>query len=326
MKVLSVSVAAYNMEKMIRQNLDSFVSSPVAEDVEVLVVNDGSKDSTAQIVREYEERYPGIVKLIDQQNAGPGSTVNRGIEYASGRYFRIVDADDWVGDGFAAYVEALKKTDADMVLTNFTKVDDKTGQTMPFKMEGIEAGKVLPFAEISGKTMPQMHNTTYRTDILQKNQIRVFNGFYTDVQYLLFPVPYIQTVLYVDCNVYMYRVSLTGQSVSPASMQRNIAMHEDVLFSLTSLYNRVAGENPTAAAYILRRTLKMAGAQMSTLLSFEPSRQRKEDLFSYFERLERECPAIYVQFAKLKTTRVLHLFNGVFYSLVSRMVRKKLGL
>lgn len=90
MKTLSISVAAYNMEKLIRQNLDSFVNSSVCDDIEVLVVNDGSKDGTAQIAAEYEAKYPGVVKLINQENAGPGSTVNRGIEHASGRYFRMV--------------------------------------------------------------------------------------------------------------------------------------------------------------------------------------------------------------------------------------------
>ena len=82
MKTLSISVAAYNMEKLIRQNLDSFVHSPVCADVEVLVINDGSKDSTAQIVQEYAEKYPDTVKLINQPNAGHGSTVNRGMEHA----------------------------------------------------------------------------------------------------------------------------------------------------------------------------------------------------------------------------------------------------
>ncbi|MBP5288410.1 MAG: glycosyltransferase family 2 protein, partial [Clostridia bacterium] len=88
MKILSVSVAAYNMEKLIRQNLDSFVASRYRDEIEVLVIDDGSKDATPEIAREYEEKYPDTVRLIRQPNAGPGSTVNRGLENARGKYFR----------------------------------------------------------------------------------------------------------------------------------------------------------------------------------------------------------------------------------------------
>ncbi|MCI9365782.1 MAG: glycosyltransferase family 2 protein [Clostridia bacterium] len=75
-KILSVSVAAYNVEKFIEKNLDSFVNSEVRDKVEVLVIDDGSKDKTAEIVSVYENKYPGSIRLIKQSNAGPGSTVN----------------------------------------------------------------------------------------------------------------------------------------------------------------------------------------------------------------------------------------------------------
>lgn len=97
---------------------------------------------------EYEKQYPGIVRLINQENAGPGSTVNRGIENAAGKYFRMVDADDWVGDGFEEYVNALKKTDADMIVTNYTCVDDKTNDTRFIKINGLESSKEQKFDDV----------------------------------------------------------------------------------------------------------------------------------------------------------------------------------
>lgn len=326
MKTLSISVAAYNMEKLIRQNLDSFVHSPVCADVEVLVINDGSKDSTAQIVQEYAEKYPDTVKLINQPNAGPGSTVNRGMEHATGKYFRMVDADDWVGDGFAGYVNVLKNIDVDMVLTNYTMVDDKTGEQRLCKVNGIAPGRVFDFADVCENLFLEMHSTTFRTELLQQNQIHLFNGFYTDLQYLLFPAPYVQTIYYADCNVYMYRVSLSGQSMSAPSMQRNIAMHEAVLFSLTDLYEKLKTQNPRVAGYVCRKAVMMAGTQMGTLLSFAPSKARKADLFAFFEKLQQACPDVYARFKTFKTARVLRLCGGVLYTPVSRMHRKKIGL
>ena len=114
-KVLSVSVAAYNVEKFIEQCLDSCMEFKAAVDsgvvitakrggrvehVEadkiVIVTDDGSKDRTSEIVSAYEKKYPGTFRLISQKNAGPGSTVNSGIKHATGKYFRMVDGDDWV--------------------------------------------------------------------------------------------------------------------------------------------------------------------------------------------------------------------------------------
>ena len=326
MKILSISVAAYNMEKLIRQNLDSFVSSPVAKDVEVLVINDGSKDSTADIVAEYEKKYPETVKLVNQENAGPGSTVNRGIEHATGKYFRMVDADDWVDSGFEQYVNALKETDADMVLTDYTEVDNETGATFYKKVEGVQAGALLNFDDVCRNLDLQMHAVTFKTEILKNNNIRVFNGFYTDMQYLMFPAPFVNTVLYVDVNVYMYRVSLAGQSMAAGSMQRNIAMHDAMVFSLIELYNKVKSNRPAVAEYILNKTVSVAGCQLGTLLSFEPDKTRKKDLFDFILKIKNESSDIYGRFAQLKTVRVLNIGGGMLYTLVSKLHRKKIGL
>ncbi len=326
MKTLSISVAAYNMEKLIRQNLDSFVNSENADDIEVLVINDGSKDSTAQIVEEYVKKYPDTVKLINQENAGPGSTVNKGIEFATGKYFRMVDADDWVGDGFESFVEALKNCDADMVVTNYICVDDKTNLTKKVKIQGLTDGVVADFSKVCESLLLEMHSVTFKTEILKQNNVRVFNGFYTDIQYLLFPSPFVKTVLYLDTDVYMYRVSLSGQSMSPESMQKNIKMHDDMLFSVVELYNRTKSQNKHIARYILNKLVMLTGTQLGTLLSFPQSKQNKKNLYGYINRLKRECPDAYKEFSRYKTAIMLKTVGGVFYPVISKLHRRRLGL
>ena len=108
-KVLSISVAAYNVEKFIEQCLDSFIDPAILDRVEVLVTDDGSKDRTPEIVSAYEKKYPGTFRLISQKNAGPGSTVNSGIKHATGKYFRMVDGDDWVNTAqMGAFLDILE--------------------------------------------------------------------------------------------------------------------------------------------------------------------------------------------------------------------------
>ena len=94
MKYISFAIPCYNSEAYMAQAIESIL--PGGEDVEILIVNDGSKDRTAEIGKEYEEKYPGIVKLINKENGGHGDAVNAGLAHASGKYFKVVDSDDWV--------------------------------------------------------------------------------------------------------------------------------------------------------------------------------------------------------------------------------------
>ena len=128
-KVLTISVAAYNAEKWLCKCLDSFLVQDVMDDIEVFIVNDGSKDDTKKLALAYEEKYPGIFHLIDKENGGHGSTINAAIPKAQGKYFKIVDADDWVeSEGLIQLVNLLKKQDVDAVLSPYYMVDSKSGR------------------------------------------------------------------------------------------------------------------------------------------------------------------------------------------------------
>lgn len=116
-KLLNISVAAYNVEATIEQCLDSFIQSKYLNSFEVLVVNDGSKDDTSRIVSQYVEKYPGTIRLIDKENGGHGSTINAAVKNALGKYFKVVDGDDWVDtEAFDRFLEFLEGTDVDLVL------------------------------------------------------------------------------------------------------------------------------------------------------------------------------------------------------------------
>lgn len=109
-KILSISIAAYNVEKYLKQLMNSIIRSQRMEDIEVIIVNDGSKDRTVSIAEEYVKMFPNSVVLIDKRNGGHGSTINTGISKASGHYFKSIDGDDWVdSSGLCRLVDYLKK-------------------------------------------------------------------------------------------------------------------------------------------------------------------------------------------------------------------------
>lgn len=119
-KILTVVVPTYNAEKYLRDNLESFEIPELMQDIEILIVNDGSTDHSLEIAREYAERYPDTYRVITKENGGHGSGINCGIEHALGTYFKVVDADDWVGkEAFVSLVRTLKTSDADVVYSGF---------------------------------------------------------------------------------------------------------------------------------------------------------------------------------------------------------------
>lgn len=329
-KILSVSVAAYNLESMIRQCLDSFIRPEILEKVEVLVTDDGSKDQTREIVAEYEKKYPGSFKLIVQKNAGPGSTVNSGLAHATGKYFRMVDGDDWVNTNeMEAYLTYLEEHDTDMVCTSYCCVDHETGEKRLEMLKTDMMDREIQFEQVAKDLFLAMHNVTYKTSILKENGIRLDNGFYTDLEYLLFPTPYIHTVAFLSQTIYMYRVSLSTQSMNIKSLQKNVQMHRNVLEHLLreyEAYHMSAHWNASIGSYYCRRIAATVGTQLSIYLSFKDTKTYKKITKAMVEELKREHDTVYREIMKLKTFQVLVYTGFSSYGLVSSMHRKKLGL
>lgn len=328
-KILSVSVAAYNLESMIRQCLDSFIRPEILEKVEVLVTDDGSKDQTREIVAEYEKKYPGSFKLIAQKNAGPGSTVNSGLAHATGKYFRMVDGDDWVNTNeMEAYLTYLEEHDTDMVCTSYCCVDHETGKKRLEILKTDIMDREIQFEQVANDLFLAMHNVTYKTSILKENSIRLDNGFYTDLEYLLFPTPYIHTVAFLSQTIYMYRVSLSTQSMNIKSLQKNVQMHRDVLEHLLreyEAYHMSAHWNASIGSYYCKRIAATVGTQLSIYLSFKDTKTYKKITKAMVEELKREHDTVYREIMKLKTFQVLVHTGFSSYGIVSSMHRKKLG-
>ena len=315
---------------MIRQCLDSFIRPEILEKVEVLVTDDGSKDQTREIVAAYEKKYPGSFKLIVQKNAGPGSTVNSGLAHATGKYFRMVDGDDWVNaNEMEAYLTYLKEHDTDMVCTSYCCVDHETGEKRLEMLKTDMMDREIQFEQVAKDLFLAMHNVTYKTSILKENGIRLDNGFYTDLEYLLFPTPYIHTVAFLSQTIYMYRVSLSTQSMSIKSLQKNVQMHRNVLEHLLreyEAYHMSAHWNASIGSYYCKRIAATVGTQLSIYLSFKDTKTYKKITKAMVEELKREHNTVYREIIKLKTFQVL-VYTGFFsYGLVSSMHRKKLGL
>ncbi len=306
-KILTIIVPTYNAEKYLRRTLESFLIETILEEIEVLVINDGSTDNSLAVAMEYASRHPDSYHVITKENGGHGSGINCGIENATGFYFKVVDADDWVDSAaFCRLVETLKQKNADIIYSGFLwAFDEGQGDTSlfhtkaeigePFK--NVVYGKLYQFDEVANALYIKMHNMTIRTDLLRKCQQRIDEHcYYVDMEYITYPIPYVQTICFIKEYVYMYRIGRQSQSVGIEKMQQNECDYNRVIHSLLNFYNQLDEEIPCTAAkkhYIARMIARVIAGKIKILLSFPRSKEKKQELVKFDRKIKKEYPEIY---------------------------------
>lgn len=319
-KILTVTIPSYNVEKYLQQTLESFVAEEIMEDLEVLIVNDGSKDKTAEIGEIYEKKYPGTFRLINKENGGHGSTINRGIEEATGRYFKVVDGDDWVKtEDFVKLVKELKSAQAEFVLTNYCEVNDRTGEEKLVSYPMFKKQREWALQEVTDQILIPMHPLVIRTDILKDHQIRMTEHcFYVDNEYTTFPIPYVQKVEYLDLAVYMYRLALVTQSVSIKGFQNHIQDHLKVIQSLLTFMEKCEKTNldEKRLNYIAERIAVTVSTQVGIFTSFPAGEKKwKQEFIKFDHMLKQVSPRVYrLSDSKSHVLHILRKCNFRFYS------------
>ena len=329
-KILTITVPSYNVEKFLENTLDSFVDERVLDAIEVLIVDDGSKDKTAEIGKKYEEKYPNTFRLISKENGGHGSTINRGIQDAKGKYFKVVDGDDWVDkNGFAELIKRLADCDIDYVFTNYYEVNDVTGALTPVTFSWIEKERELPFEKIADETRISMHALIIKTSILKENQIRLDEHcFYVDVEYILYPIPYVNSVIYFDIFVYMYRLAQVNQSVSMLGYQKHLQNHIDVVLHVLDYINKYkesSDYDKLKERYMSRRIAEMVQTQVDIFMSFPLSDKTIPEKFKAFDsEIRKKSAFVYEKSGEFSgMLRLLRKTGFRFYSLILRMSKAR---
>lgn len=254
-KILSISIPSYNIEQYIDECISSFIDERIIDKIEVIIVNDGSKDSTLSKANEWKAKYPESIVVIDKENGGHGSTINAAIKVAKGKYFKNVDGDDWVDtEEFVKFVNKLENIDVDLVLTDYNKVYQESKTIKSYSMKEVHnypEEEVFPVEYMFNlKSFQAMHTITYRTRILKDNNIRLSEKcFYVDIQFNIFPMQYVKTAYYMPLNVYQYRLEREGQSVSVEGYIKHFDDHPVVFRTVADLYRDIT--DPDYKKYVL---------------------------------------------------------------------------
>ena len=295
MKYISFAIPCYNSEAYMAQAIESIL--PGGEDVEILIVNDGSKDRTAEIGKEYEEKYPGIVKLINKENGGHGDAVNAGLSHASGKYFKVVDSDDWVDRiSLMKILNVLKnfaeeEQEVDMLIANY--VYEKVGMEHKkvIRYDNVlPENQILKWDEIGQFRIGQyilMHSVIYRTDMLKLCQLTLpKHTFYVDNIYVYYPLPHVRTLYYMNVDFYRYFIGREDQSVNEKVMISRIDQQIFVTKTMIDMYELRRIQSKKLRKYMLNYLAIMM--TVSSILCIRSKKkenlEKKKELWQYLKQ------------------------------------------
>ena len=245
MKYISFAIPCYNSEAYMEKAINSILVG--GEDVEIIVVNDGSKDGTQKIAERYQEKYPTIVKAVEKENGGHGDAVNCGLAHATGKYFKVVDSDDWVDkealkkilDAVKGFVDA--DSPVDMVISNYVyeKVGMKHKKVIRYD-NVLPQNQVFRWDDIGRFRLDQyilMHSVIYRTEMLKLCQLELpKHTFYVDNIYVYYPLPFVRKVYYLDVDFYRYYIGREDQSVNEKVMISRLDQQIFVTKTMIDMY------------------------------------------------------------------------------------------
>ena len=295
MKLLTVAIPCYNSQDYMEKCVMSLL--PGGDEVEIIIVDDGSKDRTSEIADRLAETYPSIVRAIHQENGGHGQAVNTGLAHATGKYFKVVDSDDWVnGAAYKQILDLLRNVvgegkSLDMLISNFVyeKEGAKRKKIMHYH-HSLPTDQFFTWDDVHSLKPNQyilMHSVIYRTELLKECGMQLpKHTFYVDNIYVYYPLPYVKTMYYLDVNFYRYYIGREDQSVNEKVMISRLDQQVRVNKIMYDSYDLSQISNKRLQSYMYHY-LEIICVISTVLMVREGSKEKlkmKKELWQYMKR------------------------------------------
>lgn len=289
-KLISFAVPCYNSETYMDGCIQSLLTAK--EDIEIIIIDDGSKDGTGAIADEYARQYPDIVRAVHQMNGGHGEGVNVGLAHANGLYYKVVDSDDKLDAAALARLMRIlrehlaKGCEADLYIVNF--VYDKALEGREFTRH---YKKQIPVNTLCGwesvkrfhtSEMLLMHSLVYKTDLLKASgTVLPKHTFYVDNIFSYKPLPFMKKLYYLDVDLYRYFIGREDQSVNLHNIVRRYEQQIRVMKEMINAYSfeEISRMSKGLRRYMLHSlSVIMMLTQMFVSCGVTERKQRKQDL------------------------------------------------
>lgn len=303
MKLISFAVPCYNSEGYMRKCVDSLLSG--GEDVEIIIVNDGSHDGTLAIAREYESAYPNIVRVVDKENGGHGSGVNAGLRLATGLYYKVVDSDDWVDENaLRELIATIKQHDRedslpDLYITDFVyfHASDNTSHISSYETK-FPVRQLCTWDKVKKfkyAHMMLMHALMYKRDkLLESDTVLPEHTFYVDNLFAYKPLPFMKTVYYLNVQLYQYYIGREDQSVNRKNFVKRYEQQVKVMKCMADAYTLAEiKQMPKGLRKYMWHSLEVIMMNTIYFVCAEKSPERKATLKELWQHIKQHDYAMY---------------------------------
>ncbi len=301
MKTLTVAIPSYNSEDYLERALDSLMGF---EDIEVLVIDDGSTDRTAEIADSYERKYPAVVRAIHKENGGHGSGVNRGLKEAEGCYFKVLDSDDWLDKKALGEVLTVLRRFAgaekslDLLISNYVyeRVLEGKQKVISYK-NAFPENTMFTWEDMYRLHTSQnilMHSVIYRTQFLRDCRLELpEHTFYVDNLFVYQPLPRVRSIYYLNVDLYRYFIGREDQSVNENVMMGRIDQQLFVTRLMAKAWKLCDIPSKKLSSYMVKYLAMMMTICTVFLIKAgdEESMRKKEEIWGFLEEEDEEMYA-----------------------------------
>ena len=331
-KVLSIIIPSYNTESFMEKNIYTMIQEDIIDRLEILIINDGSKDGTLSVANKLRKLYPDSIRVIDKPNGGHGSVINRGIKEATGVYLKIIDGDDYVDSHeLCRFVTTLNNIDADCVLSSYNTVSAITGEIklqIPFeKNEVIIPNRIYNIDRILPYITATIHAVTYKTELLRKNyeSIKVLERvFYEDMEFVTYPLVFADSVYISDTVVYQYLIDQANQSISLSNHRNRVGDSIKGVHAMIAHYNEWEKSiSPEKNRYVINRINERVKGIYRLIISFPKDiSKHKKDLLAFDLQLRNDSKIIYQESSRDLIIRALRISSFLAYRPLNLILKR----
>ena len=338
-KILSIIVPSYNMEAYLPKCLGSLIidDKELLQKLDVVVVNDGSKDRTSEIAHEFEAKYPGVFRVIDKVNGQYGSCINTALKVATGTFVKVLDADDWFDTReFSRFLRRICQLEQehparyDLIISLFDTVDPNGNiiRKNRWPYENQCEVRLCDLKPQFGKIY--LYHVAYRLKNLKAIEYRQTEGiYYTDMEWITIPMSTVGNVYFTPFVVYKYLVGREGQSVNPKMRLAHASAYVKILLNCAEKYTRHGGEwNESSREYVKGQLMQMAALAYRFPVYYLSIKDAKKSILNIREQLmqidsglAREMDSCIVLLGKTLRIRVISMCLVIGFSLGLRIAR-----
>lgn len=308
-KILSIVIPTYNAEKFLDKGLTSFImkDEKLLSELEVIVVNDGTPDKSVEVAQKYVDMHPDVFRIVNKKNGGHGSAINEGVKHVTGKYFKVIDADDWVDtEALERTMKILETEEFDAMIQSFRTYDisQEPAKIEPWDIKYPESllreNKIYTLKELMDnwwdvQCSMTFHGVLYNTEFYKKQNYELIEHvYYEDQEYATIPLCWAEKIRLYDDELYVYRIGDVNQSISVANLYKRLPDFEAVMFRMME-FDKVVDKCPAGGyEYWMKKVAKFVGdTYQLTLVRCEDKKKYRKFCKELTNKIKAESPRMY---------------------------------